>query len=254
MTGAELVPLRTGFDLAWRGYRRDQVRAFVDGVEADLRLVTADRNAALRCADLLTARLDAVRRENHRLRARLDRVCRAPLDLDGASERLRRLVDLAHEEAVDITARARAAAERSRAADRRAEAVRQALTSRLEAHRRAAEAEHRDLIARAHDEVAALAREAAHRRRELDTRAEHLRDHIRADFELAMSARRAEALRTLAEHDAAARDRADRIVRAAEHRVTVLCGQRDRVAADLRTAARLLAETGARIDAALTGT
>lgn len=251
----ELVPLRTGFDLRWRGYSRGQVRTFVHGVESDLRLITADRDAALRCADLLTARLEALRRENRRLRTRLDRICRTPLDLDGVSESLRHLVDLAHEEAAEITARARAAAERSWAEQRRADADhhrrRDALLSRLEDDRRAAEVEHRELITRARGEVAALAREAADRRRELDLRAERLRERVRADFELAMSARRAEALQAVADQDATARRHAARIVQDAEQRVAVLGEQRDRITAELRAAARLLTEAGARVDAIL---
>ncbi|MBB5958511.1 cell division septum initiation protein DivIVA [Saccharothrix tamanrassetensis] len=248
----ELVPLRIAFDVSWRGYRRDQVRRYVDEAEADVRLLTADRDAALRCAGLLAARLEAQRRENRVLRARLDRVCRSPLDIGGAEERAWDVVRLAQEEAGEIAARARAAAERAWVVERRAEASRrrrhEALIAQLEAHRRHAETEHRALLDRARAEVAALSREAERRRRELDDRAARTRRRVVEDFELAMSVRRAEALRALARQEDAARAEAERIVREARRRVAVLTGHRDRVAAGLRAAAEVLT----RVDSVLT--
>ncbi|WP_433271102.1 metallopeptidase [Actinosynnema sp. CS-041913] len=248
---AELVPLSTAFDVSWRGYRRDQVRRYVDEAEADIRLLTADRDAAQRCADLLAARLEAQRRENRSLRTRLDLVCRTPPDLDGAEERAWHVVRLAHEEAGEITARARAAAEQAWAVERRAEASRrrrhEALIAQLEAQRRHAETEHRALLGRARAEIAGLTREAERRRRELDDRATRTRDRVREDFELAMSVRRAEALRALVEQESAARAEAERIVREARRRVAVLTGHRDRVAARLRAVAEVLT----RVDPAL---
>ncbi|MEU7530567.1 M protein [Saccharothrix sp. NPDC042600] len=204
MTG-ELVPLRIAFDVAWPGYRRDQVRRYVDEAEADVRLLTADRDAALRRADLLADRLEAQRRENRRLWARLDRVCRTPLDRDGAEERAWHVVRLAHAEADAIVGRARAAAER------------------------------------AWSEVDAVTAEAERRRRELADRAARVRE----DFELAMSARRAEALAALAAHDTAARQRADRVVARARQRAAELDGHHDRVVARLRAAADVLTRAGA---------
>ncbi|MGM1061419.1 metallopeptidase [Saccharothrix sp. Mg75] len=244
----ELVPLGTGFDVSWRGYRRDQVHRYVDEAEADVRLLTADRDAALRCADLLTARLEAQRHENRLLRARLDRVCRSPLDLDGAEERAWHLVRLAQDEAAEIAARARAVAERAWLVERRAEASRrrrhEALIEQLEAHRRHAETEHRTLLDRARAEVAALTREAERRRRELDDRAARARHRVAEDFELAMSVRRAEALRALARHEAAARAETEHVVREARQRVAVLTGHRDRITTRLRAVAEVLTRTG----------
>ncbi|QFZ19653.1 hypothetical protein [Saccharothrix syringae] len=241
---ADLVPLHTDFDVAWRGYRRGQVRRYVREVETELRLVTADRDATAESLDLVVAGLAAARRENHELRERLDRVCRAPVDPAGTSERLRHLVDLAHEEAAEITRRARAAAERSWAGLRAAEAGyrrrHEWLLAQLEAQRAHAETEHRAALHRTCAALAVLTRQAEQRRRELDARAERLREQVRLDFDLAMSGRRAEALRALDAQRTAAREHAERIVRAAEERVTVLTGRRDRIAADLRAVGRLL--------------
>ena len=53
LEGRELVPLRIGFDVVIRGYRRDQVKRFVRESEAETRLLTADRDAAVARAEEL---------------------------------------------------------------------------------------------------------------------------------------------------------------------------------------------------------
>ncbi|MEO6090709.1 MAG: metallopeptidase [Umezawaea sp.] len=240
----EVVPLATGFDVAWPGYHRNQVRRYVREVEADFRLVSADRDGALRCADLLTARLEAERHENRRLRARLDRVCRTPVDLAGVDERLRHVLELAHAEAAGI----RVAAERSAATAHRVDADRRrhydTLVARLEAELRQAAAEHHELMRRARLEVAALTLDGQRRRRALDEQAARVRARVHEDFELAMSVRRAEAARELAEHVAASREHAERIVSDARAEVAVLTGHRDHLADQLRAVARAVTEAG----------
>ncbi len=252
-----LLPLRTDFDLCWRGYDRHQVQHYVHGVEDELRLLSADRDAALARAEALARQLEAARGENSELRARVDRVCRAPIDPDGLTERLRRRVELAHDEAAEITTRARASAEQhwtdaERAADRlrhRAEH----LVAELDRRRADMETEHRELMDRAHEQVEALTRQAERRRRELDEQAEQVRRQVAADFEQAMALRRAEATRAVAEQQRSAQARADRLVREAtehahrivaeaEQRVDVLRRHRAHLAEELRAAQAILAE------------
>jgi cell division septum initiation protein DivIVA len=231
----ELLPLRTDFDVRWRGYDHEQVQHYVHQVEGELAVLTADRDAALARAESLSRELEAVRTENAELRARVDRICRAPIDPGALTERLRRMVELAHAEAEEITTRARIAAEQDwanahRAADRlrrRAEHV----VAELDRRRADAEAEHRELMDRAHAQVEAMTRQAERRRRELDDQAARLRKQIQADFEQAVAQRRAEA-----------RARADRIVADAERRVDLLNRQRERIAEELRAAQALLAD------------
>ncbi|GAA4419411.1 hypothetical protein GCM10023148_18620 [Actinokineospora soli] len=110
-TPDDLVPLRTDFDPAFRGYDRDQVRRFVAEVEADLRLLAADRDGAVARAESIARELEAARAENRELRERCDRISRTPIDADALTERLRRMVELARADADEIVARARAAAE-----------------------------------------------------------------------------------------------------------------------------------------------
>ncbi|OXM43973.1 hypothetical protein [Amycolatopsis alba] len=134
-----------GFDLAWRGFNRAQVREFVREVETELRRVAAERDEAIRRGEALAARLTATQEENRELKNSVDRISRVPIAPDALQERSRRMLELTREEADDITARAaeeaaKAEAERKRIAEdferamtlRRAEAMR-ALAARDEA-------------------------------------------------------------------------------------------------------------------------
>ncbi|MGK4592846.1 M protein [Amycolatopsis sp. w19] len=134
-----------GFDLAWRGFHRAQVREFVREVEAELRRVEAERDEAIRRGQALAGELAATQEENRELKASVDRISRVPIAPDALQERSRRMLELTREEADDIAARAaeeaaKAEAERKRIAEdferamtlRRAEAMR-ALAARDEA-------------------------------------------------------------------------------------------------------------------------
>ncbi|MGW4113506.1 cellulose-binding protein [Actinosynnema sp. NPDC004786] len=253
----DLVPLRSDFDVVWRGYDRAQVRRYVEGAEGELRVLAVDRDAAEARADDLARQLETARAEIRVLREHIDRISRTPIDPEALTARLRRMAELANEEAAEITARARAVADSHWAtAERAATRVRERserLVAELDARRREAEAEHRTLMREAGERLLAATRQAEQRRRELDERAAALREEVRVDFELAMNARRAESLEAMAAEEAAARARADRLVREAqEHarrivaearqRVDELRDRRDRIAAGLRGARELLAE------------
>ena len=98
-------PLTASFDVVWRGYSRRQVKEFID---RELRWLTADRDAAITMVCKLTSLLGESRAEVRRLRERFDEQCREPLPAGAVSERMRRLVEMAHAEAAQIVARARA--------------------------------------------------------------------------------------------------------------------------------------------------
>ncbi|GGP70991.1 metallopeptidase [Saccharothrix coeruleofusca] len=252
----ELLPLRTDFDLAWRGYDRGQVQHYVRAAEADLRLLAADRDAAVARAEDLARQLEQARSQVHELTGKVDRLCRTPVDPDALSDRLRRMVELAHAEAAEVTAQARAAAEQTwTAANQAADRMRRRaehLVAELEQRRRELEAEQRDLLARAHQQAQAVTGQAERRRRELDEQAARLREQVRQDFELAMTARRAEAARRAEELESAARARADqvvhdaeeharRVVAEAQRRVDELRERRSRISDELRLAQQVLA-------------
>jgi cell division septum initiation protein DivIVA len=238
----ELVPLRTDFDVVLRGYERNQVRQYVEAVETELRLLATDRNAFAAQAGELVRQLEQARGQIRELRERADRICRTPIEPDVLGERLARMVELAHAEAEEITARARAAAEHSRSTERQA-AERQRrrherLVVELDTRRQEMEAEHRDLMRGAQEKVEAMVRDAERRRRELDEQAARLREQVESDFAVAMAARRAEADRIVRD----ATDRAHRMVAEAQRHVDRLARQRDQIAAALHTARRLLAD------------
>ena len=252
-TTDELVPLRTDFDRGWRGYDPDQVRSYVQSVEADLRLLATDRDAAATRAEGLARQLEAARSQIRELSERVDRISRSPIQADALTERLGRMVELAHAEADEITARAHAAAEHNWDTAQRLRRHHERLVAETDARRQQMETEHRELINRAHRRIEAMTRHAEQRRHDLDEQAARLRDQVEADFQLAISARREEARRELADQRAAAQREAQRlidqatehaaqIVTAAQHRVDNLEDRRTQLAAALHTTQQLLAD------------
>ncbi len=110
---ADPVPLGHRFDVVWRGYHRRQVNEYVD---LALGWLAADRDTAVNLVCELTLQLDECRSEALRLRQRVDRLCREPMNPDAVADRLRRHVEIACGEASDIVARARARADHLRMA------------------------------------------------------------------------------------------------------------------------------------------
>ncbi|GAB3456624.1 cellulose-binding protein [Actinophytocola sediminis] len=254
--GRELVPLRTGFDVVLRGYRRGPVRQYVQSVEEELRMLAADRDANAHHAESLTKEVEKLRAERAKLERKVDELSRAPIDATALPERLRRMLELAKEEAAEIIARAQAAAENCWAtaeeAAGRLRARYEDSIAELDERRRTMETEHRTLLAQTRAEVADMTTEADRRRAELDDRAAKRRERVETDFDLAMSARRAEAMREIVEQKLAARAEADRLVAearadatrridAATRRVDELHDLRGQVAARIRGAQEVLA-------------
>ncbi|KAA9157739.1 cellulose-binding protein [Amycolatopsis acidicola] len=242
----ELVPLHTDFDVRWRGYDQEQVRYWISQFEADLAVVTADRDAALSQRDDLAAELERTRAALSRLQARFDRVCRTPPSVDGLTDRLRRMVELAQDEAGEITARARTAAENQWAAAQEAAGQLRArhltLLRELDHRRAELEREHRDLLARTRADVEALTTQAHAERAALDTQAARRRAAIERDFQRDLQSRRAAAERDIAELRATARAEADAMLSEARQAVQQLHHIRDDVLAQLRDAQALVAE------------
>jgi chromosome segregation ATPase len=95
----DLVPLGTGFDIVKRGYSRTQVEEHLERLDGDLRLLAADRDAAVSQAADLARRLEQSRSEIDDLRGQVDRLSVPPTTLEGLSERLQRMLRLAQDEA-----------------------------------------------------------------------------------------------------------------------------------------------------------
>ncbi len=226
-----------GFDLAWRGFHRAQVREFVREVEAELRRVAAERDAAIHRGEALAARLIAAHEENRELHASIDRISRVPIAPDALQERSRRMLEITREEAEEITAQAAEDAARLKAEH-------EALIAKTQAEREKQRAEHEDLM-----------RRATEHRRKLDEEATQARGRITDDFERAMKLRRAQAMRALAEQDKAAQARArklideatesgKRLVAEAQQQADVALKLRDDVLKQLVGCRELVAEAG----------
>ncbi|EID55708.1 hypothetical protein [Saccharomonospora xinjiangensis] len=233
------------FRVTWRGYDRDEVRKLVRGLREALQAVTADRDAAAEYVRFQSRELAGLRDENQKLRQRLDRVCRTPVETDGLSERLWHMVDLAQREAREVLADAHAEADRRRAALDKREAE-------LEARRAELESQHRETVRQFKAEAAAEAERAENARREADERATRRRQELERDFAKSLAVRRDEMNRALARREEAAKAEAERIVAEAtaraEHivadataRVRTLEAARRKAASELRTAREALA-------------
>ncbi|TWF93786.1 cellulose-binding protein [Saccharopolyspora dendranthemae] len=215
----ELVPLKADFDTVWYGYRRSQVKFYIQQTEAELRLVTEDRDSALSQVNELSTQLDQARAQVEELKAELDAQAQEPISTEALSDRMRRMVRLAQDEAKEIVASAQAASEHEWARSEQAAAELrnryEKLVAEADEWRRQSEEQRNEMIARTRSEVQDMAKQAEQQRRQLDNEAEDRRVQVEHDFEVSMSARREEAMRILAEREQASRDEAQRRVREA---------------------------------------
>jgi regulator of replication initiation timing len=264
----ELVPLKSDFDVVWHGYRRSQVKFYIQQTEAEVRMLTEDRDSALSQVSDLSEQLDQARAEIESLKQQLDEVCRTPIDETALSDRLRRMVRLANDEAAEVVSSAQATAEHEWA---RAEQSAAELRSRYERlvgeadeWRRQAEQQRNESLAQTRQDIQRMAREAEQHRRKLDTEAERRRTQVEQDFEISMAARREEEMRVIAERERVSREEAQRRVREAtseaerrirradEHAETML-RMRQELAERLRAAQQVLLTAEPFIAASETG-
>jgi cell division septum initiation protein DivIVA len=215
----DLVPLGAGFDIMKRGYSRVQVEEHLERLDGELRLLAADRDAAVSQAADLARQLEQSRSEIDSLRGQVERLALPPTTLEGLSERLQRMLRLAQDEAAETKARAEAEAEHIRAkGEADANSLRQQFDQKLaelENRKAQMESEHRTLMDTARKEVAESGAAAEAERNRLDSESEQRRTTVEEDFEIAMASRRTESMRALAEQEATSKSEAERRVREA---------------------------------------
>ena len=264
----ELVPLKSDFDTVWYGYRRSQVRFYIQQTDAEVRMLTEDRDAALSQVADLSQQLEQARAEIEQLREQYDAVCREPIDESALSDRLRRMVRLAHDEAAEVTSSAQAAAEHEWArAEQSAAELRgryEKLVAEADQWRRQSEEQRNQALAETRRDIQRMSREAEAHRRKLDKEAEERRTQVENDFEISMAARREEANRVQAEREARSRAEAQRRVmeataeaerrirRADEHAETMLRMRQD-LAKRVRAAQAIMADAEPFLSATETG-
>lgn len=202
------------FDVVRRGYDRDQVDDTIDGLQADMQILTADRDATTSQATALAQALDSARREIEDLHGQLHRASRAPINTRGMSERLQRMLRLAQDEAAEIRARAESVAAQTQArAERESAGLRtqyQRMLAETAARRREMEAEHERLLQVARQQAEELVRSAQDRATALESEGAQRRRQIEEDFEITMAERRSGVVRELTELEVASRAEAQR--------------------------------------------
>ncbi|AOS62309.1 coiled-coil domain-containing protein [Actinoalloteichus hymeniacidonis] len=229
----DLLPLGSGFETVRRGgYNRAQVDEHLERLDTDLRILAADRNAALSQATDLARQLEATRAEVEALHSQVERLNQPPTSLEGMSERLQRMLRLAQEEANEIRSRAETDVAdikaRSEAEITELRNHYDRLIAENENRRQEMESEHRELLdkgrrdteralAEGQAEATRLVTEADRARKAADEESEARRIKVDEDFEIAMSARRTDAMRALAEQEAHSKAEAERRVREATH-------------------------------------
>jgi cell division septum initiation protein DivIVA len=196
VTSGELIPLTTDFDATMFGFDRRQVRHYVDSVEAEIRLLGLDRDSYAARADNLQREVERLQSSVLELRARIDRICRSPIEPSALRERTARMLELAEASATETVARANAATEHCWAAARQSAArlarSYQRLSVDMVERDRAVAAEHRRVIDEAHAGAEELTTRARERADELDARDAARRRDVMVDFELAVHHRRTE--------------------------------------------------------------
>jgi hypothetical protein len=267
MVGDPAVPSSdTGFEVVRKGYDQAQVEAHLRRLDAGVRILTADRDAALDQSAQLTRELDDSRARADRLRAQVRTLVSPPQSVQGMSERMRSMLRLAEDEVSEMLMRAETEVnKRVRDAEQRAaqivtearsEADAVLATARADAAAAAQESEQvrAELEAerKAGVEANTLADdEAAQERSRIWAESEARRALVEEDFTIAMNQRRKEALADLtaeqidtrrqteelrASAAAEARNtideaqvRAKQIVADAERRIVELTGLRNRI-------------------------
>jgi hypothetical protein len=276
------LPIDGPFELARRGYDREQVDEHLKRMDAELRVTAADRDAvATQVADL-GVQLEGARGEIEALRAQMDSLISGLDTTDGLSDRMRRMLRLAHDEASEIRARAEADAAELRSVagqgatklhervqrelvELRAHAEREVAERRTrweqqradaDERRAAMEDEHFSTMHNANAEAAGIIERAESERTSADAAAASQRAQIQEDFELAMAARRSESIGALQAQETASKAEAERRVRDATteaqrrlHRATEQAEQRIAAA---KVGVRELAAVRERICAQLT--
>ena len=215
----ELVPLKPGFDVVWHGFDRAQVKQYLEDLEDEIKLISADRNAALSQVADLTEQLRSAHSRITDLGKQVTELVELPKNPDDLDDRCKRMVQLAHHQAAEITARAQAAATHSwSGAEEAAAKLRsgyEKLLGELDKQRQEVRGQHSQVVDQARTQVIEMTTAATNRRHELDKQAEQRRIQIEDEFERTMAAKRQALAKEIEQQRAEARSDAERRIREA---------------------------------------
>jgi chromosome segregation ATPase len=209
-----LLPLRREYTQAWHGFDRNEVRQYLDHLEAHLRRIMTDRDAAMAQASTLARELENARREMTKMHLRVEELKKPPERLEDLDERMQRTAYLANARAEEVTARAEVAAEKhwaeSTEVSTKLRERYQKLIDDLDVQATALHAEHETALMATRAEVQKLTVEAAQRREQMDGEAERKRRKIEREFEASMAAQRAALEKQIADQHQASKNQAER--------------------------------------------
>lgn len=215
----ELVPLKPGFDVVWHGFDRAQVKQYLEDLEDEIKLISADRNAALSQVADLTEQLRSAHTRISDLGKQVTELVELPKNPEDLDDRCKRMVQLAHHQAAEITARAQAAATHSwSGAEDAAAKLRsgyEKLLTELDKQRQEVRSHHSHVVDQARTQVVEMTTVATNRRHELDKQAEQRRLQIEDEFERSMANKRQSLAKEIERQRAEARADSERRVREA---------------------------------------
>lgn len=209
-----LLPLRREYTQAWHGFDRNEVRQYLDHIEAQLHRLMSERDAAAAQAAASVRELESVRAEMSQLHARVEELKKPPERLEDLDERMQRTVTLASARAAEITQRAEVAAEKHWASSTEVSTkLRERYTrlvAELDKQADALHSEHEAALSETRAEVQRLTVEAAQRRELLDNESERKRRKIETEFEASMNAQKASLEKHIADQRTASKNQAER--------------------------------------------
>jgi hypothetical protein len=195
------------------------VKQYLEDLEDEIKLISADRNAALSQVADLTEQLRSAHARITDLGKQVTELVELPKNPDDLDDRCKRMVQLAHHQAAEITARAQAAASHSwSSAEEGAAKLRagyEKLLADLDKQRQEVRVQHSQIVDQARTQVVEMTTATTNRRHELDKQAEQRRIQIEDEFERSMANKRQAVAKEIEQQRAESRADAERKVREA---------------------------------------
>ncbi|ONI77712.1 hypothetical protein ALI144C_30125 [Actinosynnema sp. ALI-1.44] len=252
------APLPLGFDVVRHGYDRAQVQQHVANLESNLRRLTADRDNARAQAAEQTRQIDAMHAELTKLRDQVNGSTQPIKATDEVHKQLRVMLEVTKAEALEITARAQAAADKTFETAQQATAALRSryefLLADLEAQQNQLQAEHKAALERARADLTRMSTDAEDRRSKFGEQADAQHRQVEQEFESAMAARRAALDQETADRRITSQREAEKLVAdataeahrrttEAQRKIDQLASLRQRVSERLRETSQLLTQS-----------
>ncbi|GAB3699408.1 hypothetical protein [Saccharopolyspora tripterygii] len=174
-----VVPLRPGFDIQVRGFSRNQVVDHIEVLEDQLRMVTIDRNEAVRLNNDLRKLCDDTRRSLDQTEQRLKSIESSDTGLPAASQRVQNMLAIAEDEVQTLRDQSKRQAEIIRGT---AETEARALISEAEQAASELRDQCSELVTDVENRRAKLQREHEQKISEQRSREYRLRQEIRNEY------------------------------------------------------------------------